>query len=65
MERPQSLPKQKAPSLKPEKPSPKRDPRRSDRPRRAPLEPLRPNAQKDSTEQRSLMKPYYFNPNED
>lgn len=65
VERPQPLPPQKAPSPKQEKPSPRRDSRRSDRPRRAPLEPLRPNAQKDSTEQRSLMKPYYFNPNED
>ena len=65
VERPQPLPPQKAPSPKQEKPSPRRDSRRSDRPRRTPLETPHSNAQKDSTEQRSLMKPYYFNPNED
>ena len=31
-----------------------------------PMEPaVRPSDQKDSTEQQSLMRPYYFNPNED
>ena len=58
VEHPQPLPRQ-------EKPSPKRDPRRNNRPRHAPVEPPRSNAQKDSTEQKSLMRPYYFNPSED
>ncbi len=50
----------------PAKPSPEKGKRRGDR-RRGPLEPtLRLGSQKDSTEQSgSLMRPYYFNPDED
>ena len=50
------------------KPARKKDPRRNDRGRgRGPMEvTLRLGSQKDSTEQQgSLMRPYYFNPNED
>ena len=55
------LPKQGSPAPK----QSRQDKRRPDRPRRGPVEAPHSGAQKDSTEQRSLMKPYYFNPNED
>ncbi len=42
----------------------KRQKPRSER-RRGPIAPVRSDGQKDSTEQKSLMKPYYFNPNEE
>ncbi len=56
---PRPAPKKKEPALEKER-------RRSDR-RRGPMEPtLRLGSQKDSTEQSgSLMRPYYFNPDED
>ena len=49
------------------KEAPKRDQKRRPDRRRGPMEPtLRLGSQKDSTEQQgSLMRPYYFNPDED
>lgn len=65
---PRSTPKagKSAPARPTSKAAPERGSRRSDR-RRGPMEPtLRLGSQKDSTEQSgSLMRPYYFNPDED
>ncbi len=65
---PRSTPKagKSAPARNASKPAPEKSSRRPDR-RRGPMEPtLRLGSQKDSTEQSgSLMRPYYFNPDED
>lgn len=56
-------PRKEPSSPRQEKPVQRRDSRPA-RPR-GPVEAPHSGAQKDSTEQRSLMKPYYFNPDED
>ena len=52
---------QPAPVKEAEKAAPAREKKRRDRAPRGPMEPMKSGQTKDSTEQKSLMKPYYIN----